>query len=176
MVRKQLRVFRPYKLSTFLSDLSIPVENDYNVRHTTGTLMDMYMSAQSPTGKTLNSLDFPMQCAEHPPQSFATDVKAWIRTLKNSNRSEQYPTASTRWGIVAVEGAYHKWHIDTDGLGTYIDPRTGLKVWFVASPKAYGEFREFAARDLFQGDYEMESPNLQLWNVEAVLLGSTARL
>lgn len=152
------------------------MKDDYNVRHTSGTLMDMYRSTQSSTGKILNSLDFPMQCAEHPPTSFASDVKAWTATLKNSNRSEQYPTASTRFGIVATRGASHKWHIDTDGLGTYIDPITGMKIWFVGRPKAGGDFRIFAARDLFQTGYAMESPNLNLWDVEVVLLTPRARL
>lgn len=55
------------------------------MRHTSGTLLDMHQASLSASGKSLNSLDFPMQCAEHPPQSFATDVKAWTRTLRNSN-------------------------------------------------------------------------------------------
>jgi hypothetical protein len=136
--------------------------------------MDMYRAAQSPTGKTLNSLDFPMQCAEHPSQSFATDVKAWTRTLKNSNRSEQYPTTSTRWGLAATSGAYHKWHLDTDGFGTYLDCQTGSKIWFVAKPKNHLD--QFADRRIYQTGYMMEHPNSHLWDIEAVYLKPGSRL
>lgn len=158
------------------SDLSIPVEDDYNVRHTSGTLLDMYTTSQLADGKSLNSLDFPMQCAEHPPQSFASDVKAWTQTFKNSNKSYQYPTTSTRWGLAATSGAYHKWHIDTDGFGTYVDPKTGNKVWFVARPKDMGSFSLFADRNLFYTDYTMESPNTHLWDIEFVFMEPGTRL
>lgn len=158
------------------SDLSVPVEDNYNVRHTSGTLMDMYQASISPMGKSLNSLDFPMQCAEHPPQSFATDVKAWIWTLNNSNKSNQYPSTSTRWGLAATAGTYHKWHIDTDGFGTHLDCKTGSKVWFIAKPKNMGSFSNFADRSLFQADYTMERPNTHLWDIEAVFLLPGTRL
>lgn len=136
----------------------------------------MYKASLSPSGKTLNSLDFPMQFAEHPPQSFATDVKAWNRTLKSYNRSEQYPTTSTRWGLAATSGAYHKWHIDTDGFGTYLECETGSKVWFVAKPKDMGSLNQFANRNLFHADYTMESPNSHLWDIEFVFLEPGTRL
>lgn len=159
-----------------LPDQSVPVKDDYNVRQRSGTLIDLYKSAQSPAGKALNALDFPMQCAEHPPHSFATDVKAWTRTLRSNNQADEYPTTSTRWGIAATSGSYHRWHVDTDGFGTWLDCKTGGKVWFIAIPKAGNGFTQFAARDLFQADYSMESNNLHLWNVEAVLLTPGTRL
>lgn len=129
--------------------------------------------SQSPTGKNLNSLDFPMQNAVLPSEKFASDVKAWNWTQTTRNRNDHYPSSTARWGLAATTGASHKWHLDTDGESTFIKVVSidGGKVWFVGVPKDLN-FEQFAQRHIFQGDsgYDMDTSNTALWNVEAVYL------
>jgi len=87
--------------------------------------------------------------------------------------------------LAATTGALHWWHIDSDGFGTYIDVKTGLKWWIVAKPKktisfqgsSHYDFSEFASTDLFtQSEYEVEAPSTSIWDLEAVLLSPGTRL
>ena len=90
-----------------------------------------------------------------------------------------------RWGIAATAGAVHWWHINSDGFGTYIDVKTGMKWWIVVKPKKCISFRgfyqydfsEFGSIDLFtRADYEVEEPNTPMWDLEAVMLTPGTRL
>src|ERR1700679_2143215 len=128
-------------------------------RHQKGTLMDM-LRCHEEKSKILNALDFPMLSAPHPPTSIASDLAAFNATvdLPMCGRNILFPVTSTRWGLAATAGAHHLWHIDCNGLCTYIDTQTGLKWWIVAQPK-HGS-AHFTHTTLFTEDFHIDGANL----------------
>jgi len=107
---------------------------------------------------------------------FSTDSAAWRATKgrRESADSEAPPVADIRWGLAATKGAVHWWHIDSDGFGTYLDVITGCKWWIVAKQK--DKAPAFGSTSLFLGRYELEEPNTDLWDLEAILLQPGTRL
>ena len=126
--------------------------------------------------KILNALDFPMLSAPHPPTSIASDLAAFNATvdLPMCGRNILFPVASTRWGLAATAGAHHLWHIDCNGLCTYIDTQTGQKWWIVAWPKQGSA--HFSHTTLYTEDFHIDGANLDKWDLEAVLLLPGSRL
>jgi hypothetical protein len=138
-------------------------------------------------GKVLNALQFPMPEEGLGVNPFSTDSAAWRGTKgwPDCNESTLPPTADIRWGLAATAGAIHWWHIDSDGFGTYIDVKAGMKWWIIAKPKrrisfqasSQYDFSEFARIDLFTAPtYEMEEPCTSMWDLEAILLTPGTRL
>ena len=117
-----------------------------------------------------------MLSAPHPPTSFASDLVAFVATvdLPMCGRNVSFPMASTRWGLAATSDAHHLWHIDCNGFCTYIDTQTGAKWWIVGKPKPGSS--HFSDTALFMDEYDMSQPNLDRWDLEAVLLLPGSRL
>ena len=69
----------------------------------------------------------------------------------------------------------HHWHIDLDGFGTFVEPLTGGKLWFVArpleNPDAFSETKAFSVEN-----YDMEGTNEDIFAVEAIHLLPGTRL
>src|ERR1700733_10679624 len=154
------------------------IENSFEAessRHLTGTLADMLKCHRKKT-KILNALDFPMVSAPHPPTSFASDLATFTATvdLPFCGHSVSFPMASTRWGLAATAGAHHLWHIDCNGLCTYIDMQTGLKWWIVEKPTQ--EPIPFSDHTLFTKEYNISAANLEKLDLEAILLCPGSRL
>ena len=103
------------------------------LQHKKGTLSDL-LECQTKGFKIINALDFPMPSAPHPPTSIASDLAAFVATvdLPLCGRSIPFPVMDCRWGLAATNGAFHKWHIDCDGFGTYINTQAGQKWWVLA--------------------------------------------
>ena len=82
------------------------------------------------------------------------------------------PLAYFWWGLAATTSALSWWHIDSEGFGTYIDTKAGLKWWIVAWRKGKEhEFESFSEADIFfNRGYELDEPNLDKWDMEAVVL------
>jgi len=161
----------------------------YGVRVLQGTLQQLLDCSQMEggKGKILNALQFPMPEQGLGENPFATDSVAWCGTKGWPDCGEAVlpPTSDIRWGLAATTGAVHWWHIDSDGFGTYIDVKAGMKWWIVAKPKAHislrgssqHDFSEFGSIDLFtRPDYKMEDPNTSMWDLEAVVLTPGTRL
>jgi hypothetical protein len=77
------------------------------------------------------------------------------------------------WGLAATAGAMSYFHIDANGLATWIDVKTGSKYWILAKPK---KPLNFAAISLFTDRYDQEAVNQDKWDLEAVLLLPGSRL
>ena len=127
-------------------------------------------------GKILNALQFPRPEEGLGHHRFSTDSVAWRATKgrRGSSDAEAPPLADVRWGLAATKGAVHWWHIDSDGFGTYLDVVTGKKWWIVAKEK--NNAPTFGSTSLFLGEYELEEPNVDLWDLEAILLQPGTRL
>jgi hypothetical protein len=111
---------------------------------------------------------------------FSTDATAW-RAAKGAlgcSSEDSPPFQDIRWGLAALAGAISWIHIDSNGLGTYIDAKAGKKWWIVLKKKGEGRHFESCseADGFFNGDYEVEVPNVDHWDFEAVVLGPGTRL
>lgn len=144
-----------------------------------GTTAHLLKSHRSNTGKILNALDFPMPIRGlRPPETIATDRLAFNVTFDDPQcmRKGPFPDPDMYWALMALKHARHLFHIDADGLATFIDPQTGAKYWLVARLKP-GILGTFSKTELYvNGGYEIDSINLDLWDVEAVLLTPGSRL
>jgi hypothetical protein len=91
-----------------------------------------------------------------------------------------------RWGLAATRGARHWIHIDSDGLGTFIDVKCGGKWWVVFSPPAKLGKHGFGAIDTFLNNFNVDGENKgrfgdevdddDRWIAEGVYLSEGTRL
>lgn len=134
-------------------------------------------------GKSLNALEFPLPESDFRPLPFSSETYAWRTTngmmLCGSN-SEPFPVRDLRWGLVATSGAHHWLHIDSDGFGTFLDVKVGIKLWLLGRPKLGQNdpcHKGFASTSIFLSpDFDVNIPCLELWDWEAVVLTPGTRL
>ncbi|KAH6899606.1 hypothetical protein BKA70DRAFT_1437414 [Coprinopsis sp. MPI-PUGE-AT-0042] len=151
-------------------------------RRTTLQTLVEYSRIPLDTRPIVNALNLPMPPGLRPEHNFpfSSEHVAWLRTLGNSFCFDTYPTSHMRWSLVAFNGALHYLHIDSDGFGTWLEVKHGLKLWVIVRPKdgsASGPVPSFTEIDGFlkffgQGDL----PNSDRWDVEAVVLKPGSRL
>lgn len=155
-------------------------EDDYAKRNVVTTLKDFYRCSLSKDGKILNALDFHPAFVPAPPAALASDMEAHLRTQEMPFCVDPFPTHSFRWGLAATKDAHHFWHIDSDGLSTYVILKCGLKVWFSARPKTAmkenANYDAFADGSGYVAQFDVSSPNLDLWDVEYVILSPDVEL
>jgi hypothetical protein len=103
-------------------------------------------------------------------------VEAWRLTegLKYCNNNAVYPTAEMRWGMASTAGARDWIHIDSDGLGTYVDVQCGGKWVLIFTPSDMYDVTSFA--DIKQFMKFNPSALDDRWMVEAVYLKAGSRL
>lgn len=109
----------------------------------------------------------------------ASDLIAF-RAMACKGAIREYPTSDMRWGLAATQGAFSGFHIDSDGLGTYIScvNRGGSKWWMIVNPKAGSDTSAFAS---VEKAYAFHSDGVDMTvlgdvQVEAVLLRPGVRL
>lgn len=108
--------------------------------------------------------------------SLASDMVAF-----QAKRRRDYPTPLLRWGLAATGGAFSTFHIDSDGMGTFIScvNRDGAKWWVIVSPKdgsKLSAFANFKEAYNFHRDLRGDTTPLGDVQVEAVLLRPGTRL
>jgi hypothetical protein len=84
-----------------------------------------------------------------------------------------FPVMDCRWGLAVTDGAFHLWHIDCDGFGTYIDTQAGSKWWVLAIPKEPFDFLDIS---FLTEKFQLDSDNGEVCRLEAVLLPPGSRL
>lgn len=169
--RQGLESLGSWKNVRTMQDFSINVEDgDFSKRIVHGTLEQLYAHSQEDNGRILNALDFPLASGPPPQSAFATDVRAWDFTLDMplAGRTVEYPRHHMRWGLAATKGAQHTWHVDAEGMATYIQPKTGSKYWVVARPKASRKDAICLTDDSVVAD--VSAPNQEYWDIEGILL------
>jgi hypothetical protein len=142
--------------------------------------VESLLESSQENGKILNALHFPMPEQGMGNMPFSTDSAAWNGTKGGSGCSAERvpPLAELRWGLAATSGAISWWHVDSDGFGSYIDTKAGAKWWIVARRQGRGHgFESFGeVMKFFNGSYEVEEPNDEVWDLEAVILRPRTRL
>ena len=144
-----------------------------------GTVRSLLRSSEE-NGKILNGLYFPMPEQGMGMFPFSTDSAAWKCTKGAAGCAQEQapPLADLRWGLAATAGSISWWHLDSVGFGTYVDTKAGMKWWIVARRKGHGHrFESISEVDTFFGTgYDMDKPNLERWDLEAVALPPGTRL
>jgi hypothetical protein len=167
-----------------IQDQSIDA-NDGNFSHQlcVGTLRQLLEAAHSEDGPILNALSFPFSLdgVVHSPlsrelEALSSEIEAWRLTegIEFCNDKATFPTGDMRWGLCGTSGARHWIHIDSDGLGTFVDMRCGGNWWIIFTPPD-GDKYALASIDQFLGNFDITRVPDQ-WVVEAVYLTPSTRL
>jgi hypothetical protein len=151
----------------------IPPKGDGSARVHAGSLAQLFASSTAPPGrqKSLNALHFPQsteQIDPHDPMAVSSDVRAYFRTKSDLHCAKQMSAGDVRWRIVGTTGAFHGFHVDPHGDGTFVLVRVGKKAWVLAIPKDEAALLDvdlWTAKevDVMRLDYEK-------WKVEMILL------
>jgi hypothetical protein len=111
---------------------------------------------------------------------FSTDVAAWngIKGTHNCPADQRLPIGDIRWALAATAGALSWWHIDSNGFATYLDAKAGKKLIMVGRRKSCGanNLESFSEVDIFLKKFEVDLPNADRWDLEAVILAPGTRL
>ncbi|KAG6810630.1 hypothetical protein H0H92_011064 [Tricholoma furcatifolium] len=120
--------------------------------------------------RMLSALNLPAVVDEFERFPVFSDQKAWLHAAGHSYCSEKepYPVPDMRW-YLASTGSFHEWHVDANGLATFVFPMSGPKLWYIGTPKSRN-FSDFRRVDLFTNGYDNYSANLDLWDVEVMVL------
>jgi hypothetical protein len=160
------------------ADQSIPVvDGDLTVQTRIGTLEHILEMARDPNGTIINGLSFPLPLSAIKRDKLSGDIEAWRLTegLPFCNEKASYPTADMRWGLASTAGSRHWTHVDSDGLATYVQLRTGAKLWIVMKPDLDNEVDAAAHVDLFLNDFD-PAVVVGTWDAEVVFLTPGTRL
>lgn len=160
-------------------DFSIPVDRDTSnsVRARVGTPWDLLRTLEARHPKALNGLDFPLSDDPFVPQKFSSDSVSWQYSMGFAfcKRDDHKPISDIRWGLAATSGAFHEFHVDTAGFGTFVAPDCGIKLWVALSPKdqAGGRPYDFLGKtDVFYENFNIRLPPPEDWVYEMVVLKS----
>ncbi|KAF8056321.1 hypothetical protein FPV67DRAFT_1357594, partial [Lyophyllum atratum] len=156
-----------------IQDFSIRVKNsarNLNTRYTRGTPLDLLRANDAEFPKALNGLDFPLTSDPFGVLPYSSDGHAWRETvtLSSCRREEQIPVTDIRWGLASTAGTVHRFHADSEGMGTSIRLKCGTKLWLVLTPK--GEGRRIAETTVFTIGFDPQLPDPKLWSYECIVL------
>lgn len=119
------------------------VINDPEKRLVSGTLEKLLQHVEDPAhGRILNALDLPQVGGCPPHLNLASDVTAWRDTTGRAvfeKGIEVYDTEHSSWALVATRDAFHKWHLDAEGLATWLTVVSGYKLWVVGVPACHDD-------------------------------------
>jgi hypothetical protein len=110
---------------------------------------------------------------------FSTDSAAWnsIKGMNFCPADQPLPIGDIRWGLAATAGALSWWHTDSNGFATYLDSRAGKK-WIIVGRRKFNDstLESFSEVDIFLNKFEIEQPNADRWDLEAMILAPGTRL
>lgn len=164
-------------------DFSIPVPSGISnaIRSKVGTPQDLLQTLEAAHPKALNALDFPLTDDPFAPEKFSSDGVSWPWTIGYAfcKRDEHKPISDIRWGLAATSGAFHEFHVDTGGFGTFVAPDCGTKLWVPLTLKDESQGRVFdflAMTDMFYENFNISLPPPKDWVYDLVVLQSGMKL
>jgi hypothetical protein len=157
-------------------DMQYPADSCLRVR--TGKVDDILQASKSAYPIMLNALAFPNPLAGIERSSFSSDSHALSRVFRQDGWMKRaIPIEDVRWGLAATAGAFHHWHIDSEGFGTFVEPMAGAKWWIVARPMKDLNFQPFNETSvLLDPKFDLYKGGKGLYDVEAILLRPSSRL
>ena len=122
-----------------------------------------------------------MHIFENPPPSLSSDLTSYRRRVAKGDTDDLFPCSAMRWGLCATAGAFTTFHIDADGLATYIAciNEGGSKWWILVGPKdsaLHSPFSNAEKMFAFHNSRPISLEALGDVQVEAVLLTPGTRL
>ena len=146
-----------------LKDHTIP---DGSERTRIGSVADILMASKSKDSKILNGLCFKDPFAGIQRSSFSSEAHA-LGVVYNQEGwvKKALSIEHLRWNLAATKDAFHPWHIDSDGYGTFVEVVAGSKWWIVACPKSNLDIDIFNSTSCFIDDASEDQ-----FEIEAILL------
>ncbi|KAG6913301.1 hypothetical protein DXG01_008086 [Tephrocybe rancida] len=102
-------------------------------RHCLGTLRQVMESVNADNPKSLNVLDITAKSDKIPEQPLFSDKVAWDHIPAKAG--ENYPTSDMRWALASSGWTQHRWHQDSNGLATVVTVQSGMKWWYIGTPR-----------------------------------------
>ena len=137
-----------------------------------GSVADILNASQSADSKILNGLSFKDPFAGIQRTSFSSDAHALGTVYNQEGWVKKAPSIEhLRWNLAATKDAFHPWHLDSDGYGTFVNVISGSKWWIVARPKSCLDVDVFNTTPCFLTDGGEDQ-----FEVEAILLLPGSRL
>ncbi|KAG6912632.1 hypothetical protein DXG01_013217, partial [Tephrocybe rancida] len=102
-------------------------------RHHRGTLRQILDSLEAENPKSLNCLDIPATSDDIRFHHLFSDKIAWDHTERKAG--DNYPLCDMRWSLASSGWTQHRWHQDCNGFATVITVLSGMKWWYVGTPK-----------------------------------------
>ncbi|KAF5359945.1 hypothetical protein D9757_012231 [Collybiopsis confluens] len=129
--------------------------------HTHGTLAVMQEVVQSGK-KVANCLEIPLlpSTVQYPSGLCTQDVA-------EAETGHPISHVGKTWGLFASSYALHTSHIDSDGRGTFIQVKVGVKYWIVVVPMSDTDLEQLEA---FGEGYDVDMTNSQSWKIYGILL------
>ncbi len=120
----------------------------------------------------MNGLSFTDPWAGIQRSSFSSDSYALMTGFNQEGWPKKHaPIEHLRWSLAATQGAFHHWHIDSDGYGTFVKVITGSKWWIVARPKDGLDVDIFNTTSIWlDKEFDLDKTGEKLFDVEAILL------
>ncbi|KAG6913938.1 hypothetical protein DXG01_003397 [Tephrocybe rancida] len=141
-------------------------------RHCIGTLRQVMESVNSENPKSLNVLDIAAKSDKIPEQPLFSDKVAWDHTTAKAG--ENYPTSDMRWALASSGWTQHRWHQDSNGFATVVTVQSGIKWWYIGSPrKGIDPSRDSGGILRFLDGFDLDESNSSRLDVEVVVLTPT---
>ncbi|KAF8067962.1 hypothetical protein FPV67DRAFT_1449541 [Lyophyllum atratum] len=152
--------------TTTIQDFSVPDGPTYRK----GTVLDLLEASRLPNPPALSALNLPSAYDLYPKLPFSSDWAVWQQVQGEAycRSTDLYPIPDLRWSIASTGSAYHFWHVDANGLVTFVKLECGKKLWYIAVPKD-GDFTTFMQPDLLT-KIELDESNQDLWDVYVIVL------
>ncbi|KAL0058437.1 hypothetical protein AAF712_014898 [Marasmius tenuissimus] len=148
-----------------LHDAALEGKNSDGSTHVVGTLSDMY-KARHRGGPILNALDIPSESGiGWIPRLLTSCRQIWANLSATEQIPYPFPMEDMNWYLCALSDALHDWHIDAEGLATWITVLAGKKLWVVGAP-GEGDCADHAGLDSF---YTCQERSVN-WDKHAMLL------
>ena len=127
-------------------------------------LTDLLQTSCMVNGKALNALSFPMIFAPVAPHLFFSEAIAWeyVQGCPWCKWKESYPASTSHFGLTATTGAYHKFHINSNGTGIFVEVVIGWKIWVLVVLKGEQGPDLLANINLYRESHDFEGENAHL--------------
>lgn len=131
--------------------------------------------------KGLNGLDFPLSDDAFGAEKFSSDTASWQWSMgfAHCRKDEHKPISDIRWGLAATSGAFHEFHVDTAGFGSFVAPDCGIKLWVALTPKDETQGRPFdflGKTKVFYENFNISLPPPEDYVYDLVVLKSGMKL
>ncbi|KAG6906050.1 hypothetical protein DXG01_016125 [Tephrocybe rancida] len=138
-------------------------------RHCLGTLRQVMDSVHCEHPKSINVLDIAAKADRIPENALFSDKVAWDHTPAKAG--ENYPTSDMRWALASSGWTQQRWHQDCNGLATVVTIQSGMKWWYIGSPREDSSIsQEAGGISRFIGGFDLDESNSSRLDVEVAVL------